>query len=261
MKKGQSKRPAVIDAGDRKALTEFLSKGGQVLLPLLEVVERTQGAIDEVIDVVGRATVEAVLQLSGEQLAGPKVQGRLSERDVYWYGRQQGEIVLSDRKLKVMKPRLRRRGIGAGGEVDIPAYVRIREGGVADHVVRLMMRGVSTRNYEPALRRMADTAGVSKSSVSREWIEASSAQLDALQARLSRDTKIPAVRGHVLSRSVGLAVGFMTASPAARAPSGGSCGHRSGPRGSDAGGGRGSPWPAPRRRPASRAIPRSLCCS
>src|SRR3990172_4404816 len=106
MKKGQSKRPAVIDAGDRKALTEFLSKGGQVLLPLLEVV-------------------------------------------------------LSDRKLKVMKPRLRRRGIGAGGEVDIPAYVRIREGGVADHVVRLMMRGVSTRNYEPALRRMADTAGVS----------------------------------------------------------------------------------------------------
>jgi putative transposase len=45
------------------------------------------------------------------------------------------------------------------------------------------MRGVSTRNYEPALRKMADTAGVSKSAVSREWIEASSAQLDALQAR------------------------------------------------------------------------------
>jgi putative transposase len=183
MKKGQSKRPAVIDSGDRKALTEFLSKGGQVLLPLLELVERTQGAIDEVIDVVGRATVEAVLQLSAEQVAGPKVQGRLSERDVYWYGRQQGEVVLSDRKLKVLKPRLRRRGVGAGGEVDVPAYVRMREGGVADHVVRLMMRGVSTRNYEPALRKMADTAGVSKSSVSREWIEASSAHLDALQAR------------------------------------------------------------------------------
>ena len=32
-------------------------------------------AIDEVIDVMGRATVEAVLQMSAEQVAGPKAQG------------------------------------------------------------------------------------------------------------------------------------------------------------------------------------------
>lgn len=190
MSKGKTRRPAVIDAGDRKALTGFLSKGGQVLLPFLELVEHTQGAIDEVIDVVGRATVEAVLELSAEQVAGPKVQSRLRARAVYWYGRQQGEVMLSDRKLKVLKPRLRRRGVGTGGEVEVPAYLRMREGGVADQVVRLMMRGVSTRNYEPALRTMADRAGVSKSSVSREWIEASSAQLDALQSRSLEPLKI-----------------------------------------------------------------------
>lgn len=178
-----SRRPAVIDTGDRKAMEEFFTKGGQVLLPLLELVESTEGAIDEVIDVVGRMTIETLLNLSAEEVAGPKVQGRQSDRDIYWYGRQQGEVVLSDQKVKVQKPRLRRRGVGAGGEVSIPVYERLREGSNAAHVLRVMMRGVSTRNYEGMLRDMAETTGVSKSSVSREWIEASAEQLEALQSR------------------------------------------------------------------------------
>ncbi len=122
-------------------------------------------------------TIETLLNLSAEEVAGPKVQGRQSGRDIYWYGRQQGEVVLSDRKVKVRKPRLRRRGVGPGGEVDVPVYERLREGSIAGHVLRLMMRGVSTRNYEGMLREMADTTGVSKSAVSREWIEASAGQL------------------------------------------------------------------------------------
>jgi transposase-like protein len=183
MKKGQTRRPAVISAGDRKALTEFLTKGGQWLPPLVELLERSAAAIDDVIDVVGRAMIEAVLQLAAGNVAGPKVQGQLARRDVYWYGSQQGEVVLSDRRLKVTKPRLRRRGVGAGGEVEIPAYARLREGGLGEHVVQLMMQGVSTRNQEPVLREMADTAGVSKSQIGREWIEASSARLEELQAR------------------------------------------------------------------------------
>lgn len=68
-------RAVIIDAGDRTALTEFFTKGGQVLLPLLDLVERSERAVDEVIDVVGRATIEALLRLSAEQVAGPKVQG------------------------------------------------------------------------------------------------------------------------------------------------------------------------------------------
>ncbi|MGH3883969.1 MAG: transposase [Pseudonocardiaceae bacterium] len=211
MKKGQAKRPAVIGAGDRKALTEFLAKGGQWLLPLVDLLERSACAIDDVIDVVGRATIEAVLQLSAEQLAGPKVQGQTTLRDVYWYGSQQGEVALSDRKLKVRKPRLRRRGVGAGGEVEIPAYAHLREDGLGEHVVRLMMKGVSTRHYEPVLREMADTAGVSKSQVSREWIEASSAKLEELQERRFEDLDILVVYvdgmqfgGHHMLAAVGV---------------------------------------------------------
>ena len=57
-----------------RELAEFLSKDGQLLLPLVELLERGEKAIDEVIDVMGRATVEAVLRMSAEQLAGPKLQ-------------------------------------------------------------------------------------------------------------------------------------------------------------------------------------------
>jgi len=80
---GRTRKPAVIDARNRKALTEFFSKGGQALLPLLELVEQTQSAVDEVIDVVGRAAIEAILLLSAEQVAGPKVQGQGYGKVIY----------------------------------------------------------------------------------------------------------------------------------------------------------------------------------
>lgn len=49
---------------DSKQLAAFLAKDGQLLLPMLDLVEQAQVAIDDLIDVMGRATIEAVLQLS-----------------------------------------------------------------------------------------------------------------------------------------------------------------------------------------------------
>ena len=49
---------------------------GQLLIPPVELLEKGERAIDEVIDVMGRATIEAVLRMSAEQVAGPKEQRR-----------------------------------------------------------------------------------------------------------------------------------------------------------------------------------------
>ena len=68
-------RPSGSQISSRE-LADFLSKDGHLLLPLVELLERGERAIDEVIDVMGRATVEAVLRMSAEQVAGPKLQGR-----------------------------------------------------------------------------------------------------------------------------------------------------------------------------------------
>ena len=73
------KRPYKIvhdtSTASSRALAEWLAKDGQPLVPLVELLEKGERAIDEVIDVMGRATVEAVLQMSAEQVAGPKAQG------------------------------------------------------------------------------------------------------------------------------------------------------------------------------------------
>ena len=124
----------VRDRADKRAIREFLKREGQFLLPMLEFVEQTEVAIDEVIQVMGRATIEAVLEMSAEGVAGVKQAGRSrAEDDTVWYGRQGGVVYLSDRKVRVERPRLRRRGAGEGGEVEVPAYAAMRRpGAVAD---------------------------------------------------------------------------------------------------------------------------------
>ena len=49
----------VTDRADKRAIREFLKQEGQFLLPMLELVEHAELAIDEVIEVMGRATIEA----------------------------------------------------------------------------------------------------------------------------------------------------------------------------------------------------------
>jgi hypothetical protein len=109
---------------DGKELARFLAKDGQLLLPMLGLVEQAQCAIDDLIDVMGRATIEAVLTMSAAQIAGPKQQGKRVERDMADHGTQKGRVALKERQLRVDKPRLRkkRRGDGEAGEVEIPAY-------------------------------------------------------------------------------------------------------------------------------------------
>jgi putative transposase len=175
----------VADGKDRRAIGEFLKREGQFLLPMVELVERAELAIDEVIEVVGRATIEAVLNMSAEAMAGPKQAGKArAAGEARWYGRQDGQVYLSDRKVRVERPRLRVKGQGAGGELEVPAYLAMRRPGpLADRMLEIVLAGVSTRRYAEVIPEMADTVGVSKSAVSRETIEASERVLTELMER------------------------------------------------------------------------------
>ena len=168
---------------DSRKIAEFLSKDGQLLLPFLELICNTEQAVDELIDVAGKAAIEAVLLLSAQQLAGPKQPGK-SHGDITWHGRQHGVVSLSERKLRVEKPRLRRKGPGTGKEVPIPAYeALIMNSRLGPRILSILMKGVSTRKYESILPAMAETVGVSKSQISREFAAASEQQLKTLCER------------------------------------------------------------------------------
>ena len=180
----------IANRTDSRKIAEFLSKDGQLLLPLLELICNTEQAIDELIDLAGKAAIEAVLLLSAQQTAGPKQPGK-AKGDITWHGRQRGVVCLSERKLRVEKPRLRKKGPGTGKEVPIPAYeamlINSRLGG---RILEILMKGVSTRNYKSILPEMAETVGVSKSQISRQFAAASEQQFRGLCERRFDDTEI-----------------------------------------------------------------------
>jgi transposase-like protein len=162
-----------------KRLAEFFSRHGQGLLPMVDLIEQSRLAVDELIDVAGRATIEAVLHLSAEQVAGPRTPGQRRAGPL-WHGRQAGRVGLKERRLGVSKPRLRQKG---GREVAIPAYEAMQENGMSGRMLDVLMRGISTRQYAEVLPEMASTCGVSKSNVSREAAEAGEEALKELLER------------------------------------------------------------------------------
>lgn len=161
-------------------LEQFARTNGQILLPLVELITQARIAVDEVIGAVGRQTIETVLMLSAQEVAGERTPGKASG-DIRWHGTQSGRVMLADRQLKVTRPRLRHK---RDGEVTVPAYSALQDNGAtAQRMMGALLRGVSTRQYEEVLPEMASTVGVSRSSISRRAIEGSAEQLRQLRER------------------------------------------------------------------------------
>ncbi len=183
----------VIDGkgkGAERTLAAFCRANGQILLPLVELVEQARLALDTVVEQVSQQIIETILQLSAEQIAGPRTPGR-SSGEIRWYGNQAGRVSLADGQLSVRKPRLRRREKGRGGEVGVPAYQALQKNpAMGARMFAALLRGVSTRQYRDVLPRMAETVGVSKSSISEKAIEASTAQLEELLGRRWEETEL-----------------------------------------------------------------------
>ena len=167
---------------DKAGLRELLAGDGREhLLPLVNVFALVGGALDQIIDVIGRAAIEGVLEISAAEVAGQKQPGkRRNAGDTAYHGRQGGRVYLADRAVRVEKPRLR----SPGGEVEIPAYEALRRpSGLGERMLELLLAGLGTRSYGKALGEMAETAGVSKSSVSRYVAEAAGERLKELVER------------------------------------------------------------------------------
>jgi len=173
----------IADRKDSRALSQYLAQNGQLLLPMVELISSAQVAVEEFMDVLGRAALEAVLELSAQQVAGPRHQGQPGG-DVRRHGTQGGVVTLSTQKVRVRKPRLRRKGGGKAAEVPIPAYEAMQDDtSLQAKLSDILMSGVSTRKYERVIPAMAESCGVSKSSVSREFKEASAEKLAELAQR------------------------------------------------------------------------------
>jgi len=84
-------------------LSDYLSRNGQALLPTIELVEQGQMVVEEFIGVLGRAALEAVLELSAAQVVGPP-RRRKSGGEVRRHGKQRDSVRLSTHKVCVAQP-------------------------------------------------------------------------------------------------------------------------------------------------------------
>jgi hypothetical protein len=103
------KKPYQISKADAKAsavLQRFTQANGQFLLPLVELITDARLAVDTVIDQIGRQTIETILLLSAQEVAGTRTPGKPSG-EVRWHGSQPGRVMLADRAVRVNRPRLR----------------------------------------------------------------------------------------------------------------------------------------------------------
>jgi putative transposase len=177
------KKSYIVTRAERESasvIQRFCQANGQILLPIVEMIQGASEVVTTVIHELGRQTLETILVLSAEQIAGAKTPGKASG-DIRWHGSQSGQVHVADRKVQVKRPRLRHK---TEGEVKVPAYDALRDDGrVGEHMLNALMRGLSTRQYNDVLPQMAATVGVSRSAVSRQAAEASAEQLKQLQER------------------------------------------------------------------------------
>ena len=101
-----------------RELARFLAANGQAIVAMVDLIEQSRMAVDELLEVLGRSTLEAVLAISAAGVAGESHQGRRGG-EIVRHGHQDGVVSLSNRKMRVSRPRLRKKDGGGGSEVAV----------------------------------------------------------------------------------------------------------------------------------------------
>lgn len=129
---------------------------------------------------------EEVTALAGERYAR---KGE-SERGTR-YGSNPGTVRLAGQRVPIRVPRVRGRN---GGEIPLRSYETLQQGGEPNELLlRRVLYGISCRNYEAAAEAVPGAIGLSSSSVSRGFVEASAAKLREMQERNLSDEDVVAM--------------------------------------------------------------------
>jgi putative transposase len=98
------------------------------------------------------------------------------------YGSQRGSIVLGNQHVSIQRPRVR--DTEENREVELETYTRFQDPSIFDRqVFHEGVKHVSQRDYEKGLPKIAASFGVSKSTVSRSWVNSTKKQIEIMQNR------------------------------------------------------------------------------
>jgi len=151
---------------------------------MLDVLRFGKQAFDSLHHDLGRMLVESIFLFERESAAGPD-HAPLTP-GVYKWGHQGGSVFIGDQKVRCNKPRIK----GPEGEITLSTYEKLKQRGqFSDELLARLMAGLSGRRYEDVVVKAAEAFGVSPSSVSRHFVEASAKRLKEFTERSLADFK------------------------------------------------------------------------
>jgi putative transposase len=146
-------------------------------LPLVEVWEELQPEVERLTGLAGLKIIRAVIEDEVTRRVGPRHQPDPASSCLRW-GQQPGYVVFAGQKVGVERPRVRTR---QGEEVQLDSYARLQHDGRRQRAVREgIVAGLTSRSYHRAVQSVLEGYGIEKSSVSRQFVQASAAQLKRL---------------------------------------------------------------------------------
>ena len=166
-RKRKSRRLGRVEVVDRWAY-EALGLDAKVAL-ILELIP------------LGLMHVKDLLTAEVRELAGEKHARKGEQEAGSRYGTNPGSVVVGGQRIGIRVPRVR----SEREEIPLRSYQTLHAGGgeVNEGLLRRVLYGISCRNYERAAEMIPGAIGLSSSSVSRAFVEASAARLREFQGR------------------------------------------------------------------------------
>ncbi len=159
-------------------------------LPLVEVWEELQPEVEHLTGLAGLKIIRAVIEDEVMRRVGPRHQPDAASSCLRW-GQQSGYVVFAGQKVAVQRPRVRTR---QGEEVQLDSYARLQHDGRRQRAVREgIVAGLTSRNYHRAVDSVLEGYGIEKSSVSRQFVAASAAQLKKLYEKRLEELDLVAI--------------------------------------------------------------------
>jgi len=150
----------------------------QLTARMVHILQTGKKGLDSLVMDLGRMVAETIMDMEREERSGPE--GRPIHEGVYKWAYQKGSIYCGDQKVRVSRPRLR----GPHGEMALATYnILKKRGAFSEEILAKLLRGISGRRYGETVTDCASAFGVSPSSVSRHFIEASAKKLREFKER------------------------------------------------------------------------------
>ena len=159
MKRAYAKRHDSHKPAPTQPAVPIVASGREIQLSLDrdELLGLMQDSLESVALKLGLLFASSLLEDEVTRLCGRRYE-RQPHRTHTRYGRQRGTATLAGQKIAIARPRVRR--TDGGGEVPLETYARLQSPeAMPEAVLRRIIRGVSTRDYENVIDLARDGFG------------------------------------------------------------------------------------------------------